>query len=207
MLFSCFASINATYVDVWKAGVSRGDFFYYEMYGVFTSSDPTMTIEVPAFEQNNTDWVKIDIINVSGSTVHQLYTLQFKNRTETFGLVTDLDPSNADKLSFHELGVPICAANVKVGDSLPTVPLTIQETEHRSYSNGNRETNVASWNTSTDWGRCYFDKKTGMLVDLYHVHSYVNQNSGVTVYKADIVKMTYSSLWKIGNQSIPEIVS
>ena len=192
---SCFATLPASHSDSWKAGVSKGDFFYYEMYGVFTSNDPETVIEVPSFEQNNTDWVRIDIIGVSGSVVHQLYTLQFKNRSETFELTTDLNPDTAGKLSFSELGVPICAANLSVGDLLPTVPLTVKETALRAYLSGERETNLVSWNTSEDWGQCYFDRRTGMLVDLYRVHSFINEDTGVVIYKADVVKMTQSSLW------------
>jgi hypothetical protein len=197
MFCLCFAVIQASYVGTWKAGVSRGDFFYYEMYGVFTSSDPNAVVEVPVFEQNSTEWVRIDITCVSGSVVHQLYTLQFKNSSETFELSTDLNPNNAGNVNFYDLGVPICAANLKVGDILPPVPLTINETVSMLYSSGERETNLVSWNTSEDWGRCYFDKRTGMLVDLYRVHSFVNQETGVVIYKADVVKMTHSSLWEI----------
>ena len=194
---SCVAAIQASYVDTWKAGVSRGDFFYYEMYGVFTSSDPNAVIDVPVFEQNNTEWVRIDITGVSDSVVHQLYTLQFKNSSETFELSTDLNPNNVGNVNFSDLGVPICAANLKVGDILPTVPLTINETVSMLYSSGERETNLVSWNTSEDWGHCYFDRRTGMLVDLYRVHAFVNQETGVVIYKADVVKMIQSSLWEI----------
>lgn len=194
---TCFANLKATSSMSWKPGVAKGDFFYYEMYGVFTSSDPNAVIEVPAFEQNNTDWVRIAITGVSGSVVYQVYTLHFKNRTEKFELKTDLDPSNAGNFNFSEMGVPICAANLDVGDPLPTVQLTIRETLIRTYSSGEREINLVSWNISDDWGRCYFDRKTGMLVDLYRVHSFVNPATGETIYKADVVKMTRSSLWEI----------
>jgi hypothetical protein len=167
------------------------------MYGVFTSSDPNAVIEVPAFEQNNTDWVRIDITGISGSVVYQVYTLHFKNRTEKSEFKTDLDPSNRGDFNFSEMGVPICAANLKVGDPLPTVQLTIKKTLISAYSSGERETNLVSWNTSEDWGRCYFDRKTGVLVDLYRVHSFVNSVTGEVIYKADVVKMTRSSLWEI----------
>lgn len=191
------AYLNATSSMTWEPGVDKGDFFYYEMYGVFTSSNPSAVIEVPAFEQNNTDWVRIDITGVSGSVVYQVYTLHFKNKTEKFVLKTDLDPSNGGNFNFSEMGVPLCAANLKVGDPLPTVQLTIRETLISAYSSGERETNIVSWNISDDWGRCYFDRKTGMLIDLYRVHSFVNPVTGETIYKADVVKMTRSSLWEI----------
>ena len=192
-----FANLKSPAHRTWEPGVAEGDFFYYEMYGVFTSSEPNAVIEVPPFEQNNTEWVRIDITRVSGSVVYQIYTLQFKDRTEKFELKTDLNPINAGNLNFSELGVPICATNLEVGDSLPTIRLTITETLIRTNSNNERKTNLVSWNTSEDWGNCYFDRKTGMLVDLYHVHSFVNPITGVIIYKADLVKMTRSSLWVI----------
>lgn len=191
---TCFANLKATSSRTWKPGVAKGDFFYYEMYGVFTSSDHNAVIEVPAFEQNNTEWVRIDITGISGSVVYQVYTLNFKNSTEKFELKTDLDPSNRGDFNFSEMGVPICAANLNVDDVLPTVQLTIQEILIRTYSSGERETNVVSWNISDDWGRCYFDRKTGMLVDLHHVHSFFNPVSGEVIYKTDVVKLMRSSL-------------
>jgi len=194
---TCFANLQATSSRTWEPGVAKGDFFYYEMYGVFTSSNPSAVIEVPTFERNNTDWVRIDITDVSGSIVYQVYTLHFKNRTEKFELKTDLDPSNAGDFNFSEMGVPICAANLDVGNPLPTVELTIKETLIRSYSSGERETNLVSWNFSEDWGYCYFDRKTGMLVELYRVHSFVNPVTDEVINKADVVKMTRSSLWEI----------
>ncbi|UCF45332.1 MAG: hypothetical protein JSW44_01490, partial [Candidatus Bathyarchaeota archaeon] len=110
---------------------------------------------------------------------------------------TDLDPSNSGNFNFTEKGVPICAANLDVGDPLPTVELTIRETVIRICSSGERETNFVSWNTSEDWGHCYFDRKTGMLVELYRVHSFVNPVTSEVINKADFVKMTGSSLWKV----------
>lgn len=192
---SCFAYLMATSARTWEPGVAEGDFFYYEMYGVFTSSDPTAENKVPAFEQNTTDWVRIDITGVSGSVVYQVYTLHFENRTETFELKTDLDPSNAGTFNFSEKGVPICATNLNVGDPLSTVPLIIEEKVVRTYSGGERETNIVSWNTSEDWGYCYFDRETGMLIDLHHVHSFVNPVTSEVIYKTDIAKMTRSSSW------------
>jgi hypothetical protein len=64
-----------------------------------------------------------------------------------------------------------------------------------SYPNGEREINHVSWNSSEEYGDCYFDRKTGMLVDLYRVHSFVNPSTNEVIKKADIVKMTSSSLW------------
>jgi len=193
-LFLIF-SIEATLAETWTPGVVEGDFFCYEMYGVFTSSDPNEIIEVSAFEHNITDKVRIDITGVSGSVVHQIYTLYIGNETQKFEFKTDLDPSNTRNLSFPEMGVPICAANLNVGDSLSTVELIVNDALIRNYPSGGREINHVSWNTTLDYGDCYFDRKTGVLVELNRTHLYVNPISNRVMAKVDIVKMTESNFW------------
>ncbi|MCJ7762591.1 hypothetical protein MUP38_03935 [Candidatus Bathyarchaeota archaeon] len=196
LLPSLASAAVVTSAGVWISGVAKGDFIYYEMYGIYTSSDPDAVIDVPPFERNTTDWVRIDIADVSGSVVHQVYTLHFKNGAETkFELQTDLDPRNAGNFNFTEKGVPLCAANLNVGDTLPTVQLTINDTLTRAYSSGEREINHVSWNSTEDWGDCYFDKKTGVPFEIYRVHKFTNKVTGETVEKTDIVKMTRSNLW------------
>jgi hypothetical protein len=196
LCLSSLACAKAVSARTWAPGVAEGDFFYYEMYGVYTSSDPNATIEVPPFERNNTDWVRIDIADVSGSIVYQVYTLHFKNGKErTFDLWTDLDPGSLSTLEFSDKGVPICGANLSVGDSLPTVQLTINETRIWTYPDGERKINCVSWDSPDDWGQCYFDKVTGVLVELHRVHSFVNPVTGEIVYKADVVELTRSSRW------------
>jgi len=186
----------------WTPGVAEGDFFCYEMYGVFTSSDLNDFTEVSAFEQNNTDEVRIDITGVSGSVVCQAYTLYFGNETKKFELETDLDPGNAGIFNFSELGVPIFAANLNVGDTLPTVELTVEGTLLRTYPSGERETNHVSWNSTLDYGDCYFDKKTGMLAELNRTHLYVNPVTSRGVRKVDIIKMTNSSFWSAAEPTL-----
>jgi hypothetical protein len=199
LLLSCFTSAKTTSARTWEPGVSKGDFFYYEIYGVFTSSNSDAVINVSPFERNNTDWLRIDINDVNGSIVHQVYTMQFKNGTQSvFAKQTDIDPSNHNSYDFTpDTGIPICATKLGVGDKLPTVQLAVNKTFVKTYPSGERETNVVSWNFSDDWGYCYFDKKTGMLVELNRVHSFVNLNTGEAVNKTDILRMTRSSLWEV----------
>ena len=193
-----------TYISArtWTPGVTKGDFFYYETYGVYTASTPKTTIDIPSFEYNNTEWIRINITEISGSIVNQIYTLHFNNGTETnFDLQTNLDPTSPDNLSFSGKGIPICVANLNVGDSLSTVPLTINDTSTRTYASGSRKTNHVTWNTSDDCGDCYFDRDTGMLVETYRVHKFTNQGTGDTVEKADVINMINTNRWKIKDAS------
>jgi hypothetical protein len=36
----------------------------------------------------------------------------------------------------------------------------------------------------------YFDKATGMLVDMYRAHAFVNNETGEMVTKGDMIKLT-----------------
>jgi len=196
LFLSCFVGAKGTSAQNLTHGVAEGDVFYYTLYGHFSSSDPNAVIHVPPFEANNTDWVRIEITDVSGPVISHVYTLHFCNGSEDrISGQTDLTSS----LDFNSdfLGVPICPANLSAGDIVPAVKLKVNETLLWSYPSGKREINHLSWNSSEDYGDCYFDKKTGILVDLYRVHSFVNPDANEIIKKADVVKMTSSSLWVI----------
>ncbi len=205
ILLFCFSLVfceKATLSEPSKFGLTAGDFSCYKMFAVFTSSDPYAIIDVPYYEKNNTDWVRIDISEVSGSVIHQVYTLYFANKSETFKLKTDIDPDVADVYNFSNLGIPICAANLEVGDAISITKLTVEETLIRIYPSGERKTNHVSWNSSVDYGDCYFDKKTGFLVELNRTHLYVNPASDEVIKKVDIIKMTNSSFWFVSDSQM-----
>jgi hypothetical protein len=196
---SCFILVETALAELGEPGVVEGDFFVYEMYGVFNSNDPDTVIEIPTFERNTTDWVRIDIAEVYGSIVHQVYTLHFKDGSEKgFHLQTDLDPDHNDGFNFTEKGVPICASNINVGDPLATAQLSVKERYIKIYSSGvKRETNRVSWDFSDDWGYCDFDRKTGMLVELIRVHLFISPGNDQIISKTDVIRLTHSSRWEI----------
>ena len=120
LVFFMLASSNATSPKTYAPGVAQGDYFTYEMYGVFTSNRSNTTMAIPQFEYNNTQWVKINITRVEGSVIHQIYILHFKNESETeLNFETDVNPANKNS-SFVGQAVPICAANEEAGDPVPS---------------------------------------------------------------------------------------
>ena len=192
----CFAGAKVTSAQTATPGVTKGDVFYYTMYGHFSSSDPDAIIYVPAFEANNTEWVSIEITGVSGPVISHVYTLHYYNGSEDrINGQTDLTKNLNFSSGFA--GVPFCAANLSAGDKVSTVQFTINETLEWSYPDGKREINHLSWTSSEDSGDCYFDRKTGVLVDMYRVHSFVNPDTNEVSKKADIVKMTSSNVWAV----------
>lgn len=198
LLISLFASPNAAITRMWTPGVAAGDWFYFKMYGVYTSNQPNITLAIPQFEYNNTEWARINVTSVEGSMIYQVYTLHFFNGSESnFNFKTNVNPTNERNLQFNERGVPICATNLCAGDFIPTAETIINETINRNYASGLRESNHAFWNNSDDWGNCYFDRETGMLVDLCRTHRFASNITDDIVWKTDVIKMIDSSRWDI----------
>jgi hypothetical protein len=205
LLISLLFVIQGTIAaETWTPGVAAGDYFTYEMYGVYISNKPDVSLVIPQFEYNNTDWTRINITAVEGSVVYQLYTMHFKNGSETsFSFKSDTNPANMSSLKFTDKGVPLCAANLGVGDTVPTDEVLIDETVSRNYASGARETNHASWNSSNDWGDLYFDKQIGVLVELLRTHQFSSNTTDQIFWKTDVIKMVDSSKWEITEQSSP----
>ena len=195
LLFGLFASGCASETKIWTPGVAVGDYFTYDMYGVYANNS---NLVIPEFEYNNTAWTRINITQMEGSVVYQIYTLHFLNGSETsFSFHCDVNPANKSSLKFNEKGVPLCAANLTVGDSVPTDETTIDETINRAYASGFRETNHAFWNSSTDWGDIYFDRETGMLVELHRTHRFIGNSTGEVVDKTDVIIVTETNRWQV----------
>lgn len=172
------------------------------MYGVYTSNHPNHTLAIPQFEFNNTDWTRINITSVEGSVVNQIYTLHFKNGSETsFNLEADVNRQNRVGVNFTEKGVPICAANLCVGDILPDEEIVIDQVVNTTYGGGIRETIHASWNNSYDWGDICFDRETGMLTLLNRTHRFTSAYSGDIVDKNDVIELTSTNRWQINQEN------
>lgn len=190
-------SLSAIPTRTWTPGVQSGDYFTYEMYGVYTSNRPNTTIAIPQFEQNTTDWTRINITRVSNSTIYQIYTLHYKNGDEKyFSLETDVNPQNQNTFNISQ-GVPVCATNLKPGDRIPTAQIILNDTVTRIYADNIRETNHAQWNITAEWGDIYFDKQTGMLVELQRTRRFVNSITGMVVEKTDVIRLISTNRWQI----------
>jgi hypothetical protein len=73
ILLLLLTSVSAMPARTWKPGVYGGDYFSYEMYGIYTSNRSNTTIPIPEFEKNNTDLTRINTTS-SLAQVHQIYT-------------------------------------------------------------------------------------------------------------------------------------
>jgi hypothetical protein len=197
LLVSCILSnMRVTFAKTWTPGVSKGDFCYYQTYGVYRSTRPRIRFEIPGFEQNNTKWVRVNVTGISGSVVHQIYTIHFIDDSEAeFEKDTDMNPEFRDSLRFSQKGIPLCASDLEPGDPFPTANLSVKDILILSWRGTEREAVHLSWDYAEDRGDCYLDRKTGILIELYRVHTFTNLNTGETIMKTDVVKLTRTSLW------------
>jgi hypothetical protein len=199
ILLLLLTSLNATSSRTFTSGVATGDHFTYEMYGIYTSKTPSTPVIIPEFEKNNTDWTQIKITAVAGSTIKQTYTLHFKNNSELqFDFETDVNPKNQEPFKISEKGVPICAANLNSGDKIPTANISLTDTLDRAFSDGKRDLTHARWSQTDEQGDIYFDRETGMLVELERTHIFTNPNTGNVIEKTDVIRLIDTNRWQVG---------
>ncbi len=198
ILILLLTSVNAASLRTFTPGVVEGDYFTYEMYGIYTSNIPNTAIIIPEFEKNNTDCTQIKITAVMGSTIRQTYTLYFKNDSEyQFDFEIDVNPQNQEHFKISEKGVPVCAANLNPGDKIPTAKITLNNTVNRAYLDGKRELTHARWSQTDEQGDIYFDRETGMLVELERTHKFTNPYTGNVIEKTDVIELIDTNRWQV----------
>ena len=105
MLLLSWFSVGIVTAQICPVGVVKDDVFVYYMFSEYVSTVSNASVDVPEFEANNTVWVSIEITDVNGSLVSQVYTLHYKNGTDQFisGLV---DISNGTSYMQESGGSP-----------------------------------------------------------------------------------------------------
>lgn len=186
-------------------GVKAGDEFTYSINGFFSSTESNVTASEEFLQLNMTEWFKVLVTDVSDQVVSVNTTWRFTNGTEfkessTINVDTGIAyPSNG----FY----PIYAANLKANDYLrPHGPdrSTINETSTRQYASGTRQTNrrtisISAYDeddptrTWVETPTIYFDKQTGILVELRDVNVYTNPQMTLTI----LWKLTDTNLWQV----------
>jgi len=167
------------------AGVAAGDVFTYSIKGFARIIDSNATIPENFFQLNMTEWYRVAITQVTDTEVFFNATWRFSNGTEIdkTGKV-NIKTGIGNSQDFWA----IYASGLKAGDFVRpfgTDRLAINATENRTYKSGERETNKAyiettfydvddptGTRTCDDFLTIYFDKQTGMLVELTDVNLY-----------------------------------
>jgi hypothetical protein len=168
-------------------GVHVGDSFTYSITGISSLLSEEATIS-PEFEQyNQTDYYRVYVAGISDTNVSLSTVWRFLNGTEVTGqqIINLTDGMESVENGFWA----IYSANLKVGDPIrPTDDrLTVNETDTKIYANSTRERNYwfiekefydvrdpTQGTLRYDFTAVYFDKATGMLVNLNNITAYNN---------------------------------
>ena len=189
-----------------EVGVHVGDVFMYSLKG--TSALGLDATDDPGFDQYNaTDYFKVTVSNVIGTTVTLNSVWRFLNGTEITSIqLIDLANGNkTDKYGFWAL----YPANLNVGDLLRPTGFDSQivnKTETKSYADSVRYENFWSIEGEFQYAldptqstfmydirNIYFDKETGILTSLVDYQQFNNPQ------KVQVITwtLTNSSLWNV----------
>ena len=174
------------------AGVAPGNEFTYSVTGSYSSGAPIAQVPEEVISAQASDYFKVTILNVSGADVGYLWFWHFKNGTDQSGDGTVNLETTGNTGPFWA----IVSANLTAGERIhphfgPDLS-TFNETVMWTYTNYTRETNRLQLDfayqnqnnpqsTYTEHTDTYFDKQTGMLVQLSDVSNYVNPTFTATV--------------------------
>jgi hypothetical protein len=185
-----------------KVGVSEGDWFRYgDVSFDWSSNDPNATISDP--EWNETEWMMISIVDVSGTNITGQKTVHYKNGTEeTSGGCVDIDTGDGENAT-----TMIVSADLGVNDALYSSgefsTWKINETVVRTYPGGVRDTNHLNMTFELSYMEFYqymsmnyyWDKSTGIIVEMCieEIHQ-----TGDYITNASLgFRITESNVWTV----------
>jgi hypothetical protein len=170
----------------YNPGVSKGQ---YIKYGNFIGIGP-------GFEAfNNTDYVKQEIINVSGKEVTLLTTGQFKDGTATPGngstAVWNIETGTMNGVP--SVQGPIIAANLNQGDPIPPQnTYTVNKTETQTLLSASRSVNILnSTITTPDYTTALtfiYDRASGILLEAASVATQNQDQSTPSQYSYSVTE-------------------
>jgi len=182
-------------------GVSVGDTFTFDVSSFWSPSAANAVVPQGLLEINQTESFQVTITSVSGPMVSTTDAWLFKNGTQynSTGMVNVESGYNSGGFW------PVVAANLGKDDLLHpagTNGITVNETIMREYPSGARETNHFKLNYQgndenfgyyTAEADYYFDKATGMLVELYDRSTFL----GANMQSAILWKIKASNVWEV----------
>ena len=187
------------------AGVKAGDQFTYSVTGSYSSNAPITDIPEEVLAAQASDYFTVTIVSVSGPQIYYDWSWHFNNGSAPL--------SNSSMVDIETTGNtgpfwPIVSANLTTGERIhphygPDLS-TFNETVMWTYTNYTRETNrleteFTEQNNQTQvikyrtvHSDAYFDKLTGMLVQL----------NDQTDYLSPAPAFTTTITWKLTGQNV-----
>jgi len=176
-----------------SAGVSKGETFDYTYSIIWSSTDPAASPPSKYLESNNTQR-QLKINDLSGSIINVDYIKHFKNGTSSTQSGTINIDTGAITVPY---GFLIIGSNISKNQQVyPNGGhQTITDMVTRSYSSGQRETNVIRSEELDETVIIYLDKIKGIAVD----YSYQTSETfnGYTIIIKEIMVNTNSDVWSV----------
>jgi hypothetical protein len=193
----CVTMIGSVRAQTRIPGVFQGNTFTYDVNAFWSSNDPSAVAPADLLDINKTEYYRVTITAVSGAEITTQSVWHFTNGTETSTVGTINVETGVTNGGFWA----IVAGNLGVNDRLhPSGSnyITVNETGTRDYLGGARETNHLILNLQgsdtggdyVEYVDYYFDKITGMLVQL----------NDAKVYSSPT--MTITTFWKIKDSNV-----
>ena len=184
------------YTEFDRPQVSVGDWAKYAMKGTWHSSDPNATEPEDIREQNDVEWMKVEIQEVYGKQITLSQTYLYENGTET-----QLPPMSGN-MDYQFLTF-IIPSNIQKGGSIPGsyMPLNVGEAQgvyvgmKRDLTYANLTMSFFGMNATM---RMYWDGTTGILCEMNTTIS-MQVGSDLTT-RSTSTKMTETNLWKTVTQ-------
>jgi hypothetical protein len=175
----------------YAVGVKAGDWIKYGQLSVTWTGNGTEPSYVA--DEKKTDWVKMEVENVTGTIVNLNVTVHYNNGTKTYQ-ISSVDLNGSVYMGSRFL-IP---ANLKSGDLLSTQPNSprINQTITRTYASASRNVNLlnvtASYLNQTATFTVYFDQSTGFMVEMCLKQP---DYSNPSAYIETSAKATETNMW------------
>jgi hypothetical protein len=191
-----FHPLLARAVD-YTVGVRSGDWIKYGQFIVNWTGNGTEPSYIT--DEKKIDWARIDVENVSGTTVTFNVTTHYNNGTQTNQSDTE-DVANKSMTGFF-----LIASNLKSGDRITngTISSIISQTTTGTYAGATRNVNLVN-TTTTGYGnltitsRIYWDQSTGIMVEAYTKapdYESPSADENPSGYMEMSIKATETNMW------------
>jgi hypothetical protein len=175
----------------YNVGVKVGDWIKYGQFTVNWTGNGTEPASIT--DQKKVDWLRIDIENVSGTTVTLNMTVHYGNGTQI--------PQNGSVDVAGGTGISggiLIAANLKSGDKITNQSHSpmINQTTTGVYAGASRNVNfleaTSIFYNQTTTTRTYWDQSTGVVVEAYSKIPYYGNTDAYTEIS---LKATETNMW------------
>jgi len=191
VLVALLVLVVPTCLGAYSVGVRAGDWVKYRGTASGLGSGEFLGL-------SGMDWMKGEVLSVSGTTVTVQMTAHYKNVSEQVQRLVGDMASSSGNLTFM-----IMLAGLEKGDAFPLamfgsgeVGLVINDTVSRTYLGASRGVNVLSISVSEDYAsveaHAYWDQVTGVLMELSMQVSAMGQTMQMSIEAIE------TNMWSAG---------